>query len=133
MTAPTLFRFGSPHRVPTRAIAIRDVAVRRSRWWKRRRKARRGVSSEGERDRGSHGLGAARAAATVMLRGLTTVTTLRGSRQRDVVTLRAYDRRGTHRRGSMFRRRMPGDRVGLGRRLLWMIAVFVLFGMLGAR
>ena len=45
---------------------------------------KRGVNSEGERKRSGHGLGASRARATVMLRGLKTVTSLRGSSQRDV-------------------------------------------------
>ena len=95
---------------------------------------KRGVNSEGERKRSGHGLGASRARATVMLRGLKTVTSLRGSSQRDVVTLRASRRRGAHKRGwSVRRRTKAGDRNPLGRRLIWMIGVFVLFGMLGAR
>jgi len=71
-----------------------------------------------------------------MLRGLKTATTLRGSSQRDVVTLRASRRRGAHKRGSRFRRRTtpaPGDRTPLGRRFVWMIGVFLLFGIIGAR
>ena len=93
---------------------------------------KRGVNSEVERKRGDHGLGASRMTAKTMLRSLKTVTTLRGSSQRDVVTLRASRRRGAHKRGSR-RRTAPRDRTSLGRRLFWMIAVFLLFVMIGAR